>query len=100
VVDALGHRVIPGLNDSHIHLIRGGVNYLLELRWDGVPALSLGLRMSYEQAQRTPPGQWVRVVGGWTGAVRREAPPDGLRSQRRRTGHPGAGAAPVPVSDP
>jgi len=35
VVDTLGHRVIPGLNDSHIHLIRGGVNYLLELRWDG-----------------------------------------------------------------
>jgi hypothetical protein len=32
VVDALGHRVIPGLSDSHIHLIRGGVNYLLELR--------------------------------------------------------------------
>ena len=68
VVDALGHRVIPGLNDSHIHLIRGGVNYLLELRWDGVPALSLGLRMLCEQAQRTPPGQWVPVVGGWTGA--------------------------------
>jgi len=35
VVDTLGHRVIPGLNDSRIHLIRGGVNYLLELRWDG-----------------------------------------------------------------
>jgi predicted amidohydrolase YtcJ len=35
VVDTLGHRVIPGFNDSHIHLIRGGVNYLLELRWDG-----------------------------------------------------------------
>ena len=35
VVDTLGLRVIPGLNDSHIHLIRGGVNYLLELRWDG-----------------------------------------------------------------
>jgi predicted amidohydrolase YtcJ len=43
VVDALGHRVIPGLNDSHIHLIRGGAHYLLELRWDGVSALSLGL---------------------------------------------------------
>jgi len=27
VVDALGHRVIPGLNDSHIHLIRGGAHY-------------------------------------------------------------------------
>ena len=60
--------MIPGLNDSHIHLIRGGVNYLLELRWDGVPALSLGLRMLCEQTQRTPPGQRVPVVAGWTGA--------------------------------
>ena len=68
VVDALGRRLIPGLNDSHIHLIRGGVNYLLELRWDGVSALSLALRMLREQAQRTLPGHWVRVVGGWTGA--------------------------------
>jgi predicted amidohydrolase YtcJ len=50
VVNALGRRVIPGLNDSHIHLIRGGVNYLLELRWDGVPALSVALRMLREQA--------------------------------------------------
>jgi predicted amidohydrolase YtcJ len=29
--------VIPGLNDSHLHLIRGGLNYNLELRWEGFP---------------------------------------------------------------
>src|ERR1700739_4343985 len=57
---------IPGLNDSHTHLIRGGLNYNLELRWDGVPSLADGLRMLREQAQRTPSGQWVRVVGGWS----------------------------------
>jgi len=57
---------IPGLNDSHTHLIRGGLNYNLELRWDGVPSLADGLRMLQEQAQRTPSGQWVRVVGGWS----------------------------------
>jgi predicted amidohydrolase YtcJ len=68
VIDALGRRVIPGLNDSHIHLIRGGVNYLLELRWDGVPSLALALRMLRQQADLTPPDQWVRVVGGWSGA--------------------------------
>jgi predicted amidohydrolase YtcJ len=39
IVDGLGRRVIPGLNDSHMHIIRGGVNYLLELRWDGVGSL-------------------------------------------------------------
>jgi len=66
VVDANGRRVIPGLNDSHLHLIRGGLNYNLELRWEGVPSLADALRMLREQAARTPSPQWVRVVGGWT----------------------------------
>ncbi|GAA2069734.1 hypothetical protein GCM10009758_07770 [Microbacterium hatanonis] len=68
VVDALNRRVIPGLNDSHTHVIRGGNNYLMELRWDGVPSLRLALHMVREQAARTPAGQWVRVVGGWSAA--------------------------------
>src|SRR3984957_17745503 len=66
VINLNKRTVIPGLNDSHLHLIRGGLNYNLELRWDGVRSLADGLRMLREQAQRTPPGQWVRVVGGWS----------------------------------
>ena len=66
VIDGKGRTVIPGLNDSHIHPIRGGLNYNMELRWDGVPSLAEALRMLKEQAARTPPPQWVRVVGGWT----------------------------------
>jgi predicted amidohydrolase YtcJ len=66
VIHLGGRRVIPGLNDSHLHLIRGGLNFNLELRWDGVPSLADALRMLAEQARRTPPPQWVRVVGGWT----------------------------------
>ncbi|QIF00494.1 amidohydrolase [Roseimicrobium sp. ORNL1] len=66
VIDLKGRRVIPGLNDSHLHVIRGGLNYNMELRWDGVPSLADGLRMLKAQAQRTPPGQWVRIVGGWS----------------------------------
>ena len=66
VIDLGGKTVIPGLNDSHMHPIRGGLNYNMELRWDGVPSLADALRMLREQAQRTPPPQWVRVVGGWT----------------------------------
>ena len=54
VVDAGGRRVIPGLNDSHLHAIRGGLQYNLELRWDGVGSLQRGLEMIREQARRTP----------------------------------------------
>lgn len=64
-VDLKGRRAIPGLNDSHIHVIRGGLNYNLELRWEDVTSLKEGLRLLREQAKRTPKGQWVRVVGGW-----------------------------------
>ncbi len=66
VIDVKGRTVIPGLNDSHMHPIRGGLNYNLELRWDGVPSLADALRLLKEQAARTPPPQWVRVIGGWT----------------------------------
>ena len=65
-IDLQGRRIIPGLNDSHLHVIRGGLNYNMELRWDGVPSLVDGLRMLKQQVQRTPTGQWVRVVGGWS----------------------------------
>ncbi|WP_374063822.1 amidohydrolase [Cupriavidus sp. DF5525] len=66
VVDLAGRVVIPGLNDSHMHLINGGLQYNLEVRWDDVPSLVDALRILREQAQRTPPGQWVRVLGGWS----------------------------------
>ncbi len=66
VIDAGGRRVIPGLNDSHFHLVRGARDYNLELRWDGVESLQRGLQMVREQAMRTPRGHWVRVVGGWS----------------------------------
>ena len=66
LIDLRQRCVIPGLNDSHLHLIRGGLNDNLELRWEGVPSLADALRMLKEQAERTPTPQWVRVVGGWT----------------------------------
>ncbi len=46
-IDLKGRRVIPGLIDSHMHVIRGGLNYNMELRWDGVRSTcSLSMRMA------------------------------------------------------
>src|SRR5258705_2434790 len=65
-IDLRGRRVIPGLTDSHMHIIRGGLNYNMELRWDGVRSLADAMRMLKAQVARTPAPQWVRVVGGFT----------------------------------
>jgi len=61
-----GRRLVPGLIDSHTHIIRGGLSYNMELRWDGVRSLADAMRMLKEQVDRTPAPQWVRVVGGFT----------------------------------
>ena len=66
LIDAHGGTVIPGLNDSHTHVIREGLNYNMELRWDGVKTLKRAMEMLREQAARTPEGAWVKVVGGWS----------------------------------
>jgi predicted amidohydrolase YtcJ len=65
VIDSQGRRLIPGIIDAHTHVLNeGGYNYTL--RWDGVPTLRQALAMLTEQAKRTPEGQWVKVVGGWS----------------------------------
>lgn len=60
-----GRRVVPGLIDGHIHVLRAGRTWNDELRWEDVRDLSTGLRMIAERAAQTPPGRWIRVIGGW-----------------------------------
>src|SRR5471030_2202367 len=66
IVDLGGRCVLPGLIDNHLHLIRGGLNFNLELRWDGVRSLADAMDMLRRQVAATPAPQWVRVVGGFT----------------------------------
>ena len=66
VIDLKGRRTLPGLNDNHIHAIRGGLSFNMEVRWDGVRSLADAMNMLKRQVAVTPPPQWVRVVGGFT----------------------------------
>src|ERR1700733_1182995 len=66
IIDLGGKRVLPGLIDNHLHIIRGGLNFNMELRWDGVRSLADAMAMLKQQVAITPPPQWVRVVGGFT----------------------------------
>ena len=77
VIDLGGRRAIPGLCDNHIHVIRGGLNFNMELRWDGVASLADAMDML-----RTPSGEHAAAPMGPRGGrlhrapVRREAPAD------------------------
>jgi predicted amidohydrolase YtcJ len=66
VIDLKGRRVLPGLIDNHLHIIRGGLSFNMELRWDGIRTLADAMEMLKRQVAVTPPPQWVRVVGGFT----------------------------------
>ena len=65
-IELKGRRVLPGLIDNHMHIIRGGLNFNMELRWDGVRSLADAMAMLKRQVTATPPPQWVRVVGGFS----------------------------------
>ncbi|MBM9401110.1 amidohydrolase [Gluconacetobacter azotocaptans] len=66
IIDLEGRRALPGLIDNHLHIIRGGLNFNMELRWDGVRSLADAMAMLKRQVAITPPPQWVRIVGGFT----------------------------------
>jgi predicted amidohydrolase YtcJ len=66
MVDLQGRRVLPGLIDNHLHIIRGGLHFNMELRWDGVRTLADAMSMLKRQIAVTPAPQWVRVVGGFS----------------------------------
>lgn len=64
VIDLRRRSVLPGLTDNHV--VRGGLNFNMELRWDGVRSLADAMDMLKRQVAITPPPQWVRVIGGFT----------------------------------
>src|ERR1700719_2887239 len=65
-IDLAGRTALPGLIDNHLHIIRGGLNFNMELRWDGVRSLGDAMAMLKRQVAVTPSPQWVRVVGGFS----------------------------------
>ena len=94
-VDLKRRAVLPGLYDNHTHVVRGGLNYNMELRWDGVRSLADAMAMLKRQVAITPAPQWVRVVGGFTEHQFAEAPAHHRGTQRRRARHAGVHSAPV-----
>ncbi|HWN51483.1 MAG TPA: amidohydrolase [Xanthobacteraceae bacterium] len=66
IIDLGGRTAVPGLMDSHIHALRAGLTYSVELSWIGVPSLAKGLDLIREAVHTSPPGAWIKIGGGWT----------------------------------
>ncbi|MGK3951051.1 amidohydrolase [Microbacterium sp. I2] len=64
-IDLGGRRVLPGLNDSHVHAVRGGVSWTRTMHWEDVRSIAEALVRVREDARDRGPGAWVSVVGGW-----------------------------------
>jgi predicted amidohydrolase YtcJ len=64
-IDLKGRTVLPGLFDSHTHVLRGGRTWDLEVNWVNVKSLAEGFKLIADRAAKVPPGTWIRVVGGW-----------------------------------
>jgi len=62
IIDLKGRRALPGLIDNHLHIICGGLNFNMELRWDGVCSLADAMAMLKQQVAITPPPQWLRAT--------------------------------------
>lgn len=72
-LDVGGRRVVPGLIDSHAHVLRAGLSWEREVHWSGVRSLEQGLALVRERARQLAPGDWIPVIGGWHPAQFSEA---------------------------
>lgn len=64
-IDVAGRTVMPGLIDSHIHMVRSGTTWLQDVHWSGVSSLEAALELVALAAARRDPGEWIAVLGGW-----------------------------------
>jgi predicted amidohydrolase YtcJ len=64
-IDVGGRRIMPGLIDSHIHMVRGGLRWNVDPRWHDLRSLSDGLDVIARVREARVPGEWIAVLGGW-----------------------------------
>jgi len=63
IIDLAGRRVVPGFNDSHLHLLSGGLSLVQVDLKDARDEAEFGKRLR-DFDTRLPPGRWI-LGGNW-----------------------------------
>lgn len=66
VINLAGRTVVPGLINAHIHAIRAGLTYAMQVQWTGAGSLEEAFARLRNAAGNAPKGSWLVVAGGWT----------------------------------
>ena len=63
-IDVAGQTILPGFVDAHHHLAFTGAELAaVDARYPGVASIDELVALVAEAAERTPDGEWIRVVG-------------------------------------
>jgi hypothetical protein len=73
IVDLMGKTVMPGIIESHGHLLSLGQSFL-ELNLEGIAAPAEALERVRERVRQTPPGAWIMGWGWDEGAWAKDYP--------------------------
>jgi predicted amidohydrolase YtcJ len=65
IVELDGRTVIPGLIDSHIHVLRDALSYSTTVDWSSVSDLAAGMALIKEATRKAEPGAFIAVIGNW-----------------------------------
>lgn len=66
LVDLRGRRVIPGLIDSHNHIVMVSLRPGHDVRLDIAVSVAEVIQLIHTKAATLPPGTWITAVGGWS----------------------------------
>lgn len=66
LIDLKGRRAIPGLIDSHNHIVVVSLRPGHDVRLDITSSIDEVKQLLHQKAATLPPGSWITAVGGWS----------------------------------
>ena len=66
LIDLQGRRVIPGLIDSHNHIVVMSLHPGYDQRLETAASIQQASQMLHSRASALPSGAWVTSIGGWS----------------------------------